>query len=156
MPIEALRLVSFLRDLTPEQLDMFATLLRVERFKRGQRILTEGEPVEALFIVLSGTAHVRRIAGKREVLLGRVGVGGFFGEINLFDPGVATASVVAMTDLSAGLIGHETLRSFMEDNPAAGYRITAALLGEVSRRLRTTNQRLVNAVFWARGDGSSA
>lgn len=156
MPAEELRIVSFLKDLSPEELQMFLTLLHVREVRKGERILTEGEPVHALSIVLRGTVHVRRKAGKREVMLGRIGVGGFFGEINLFEPGLATASIIAMDNVHIGSIGHETLRTFMANNTNAGYKICSALLAEVSRRLRTTNQRLVNAVFWASTDPTTA
>ena len=83
------------------------------------------------------------------MLLGRISSGGFFGEINLFDPGVATGSIYAMDKVSLASTGYETLRTFMSENPVAGYRIVSALMTEVSRRLRLTNQRFVNSVYWA-------
>jgi CRP/FNR family transcriptional regulator len=149
MQAELLRSVSFLKDLSEGELLTLSDLITGREVKSGEKIIVEGESVDSLFLITKGTAHVRRRAQIREVLLGRIGVGGFFGEINLFDPSVATATVVAVGATRLAVIPHEALRQFMEANPAAGYKITSSLLGEVSRRLRLTNQRLVNAVYWA-------
>jgi CRP-like cAMP-binding protein len=151
MPTERLQLVPFLAELNPSDFAALATLFAVREFRDGDRLVSEGEPVTALHVVLRGTVHVRRKANRREVLLARLGPGAFFGEINLFDPGLATASVVGLGTGEVATIGHGTLRAFMADHTDAGYRICAALLGELSRRMRQTNQRLVTAVYWASG-----
>jgi CRP/FNR family transcriptional regulator, cyclic AMP receptor protein len=149
MKLSFLRSVPFLAELSQQDLDAFGALLTFQDLPAKQQLVAEGEPIHALFLVAQGVVHVRRFARKREVLLGRIGAGGFFGEINLFDPGTATASVYAMTDVTVGRIGYETMRTYMAQNPTAGYQIASALLREVSHRLRLTNERFVNAVYWA-------
>ena len=105
--------------------------------------------IQSFYIVCKGTVHVRRSAQKKELLLGRIGSGGFFGEINLFDPGTATATICAMDKVKLASVDYEALRAFMSENPGTGYKIVSALMTEVSRRLRQTNQRFVNSVYWA-------
>src|SRR5438270_12878070 len=92
MDIELLRNVSILRKLSEEELRAFCALLLEREVKPKERIIEEATPVKNFSIVMEGVVHIRRMANKREMLLGRLGPGGFFGEINLFDPGVATAS----------------------------------------------------------------
>ena len=75
-------------------------------------------------------------------------VGGFFGEINLFDPGVATASIYAMKPTVLAFVDYETLRTFMSEHPATGYKIVTAMMTEVARRFRLTSARLVNTAYW--------
>jgi CRP-like cAMP-binding protein len=96
MDNDILRAVSILRDLSNPELDMVADLLTVREAKRGDKLLEEGTIVNHLYIVCEGTVHVRRLAQTKEILLGRLGVGAHFGEINMFDPGTATASIYAM------------------------------------------------------------
>src|SRR5476649_1740758 len=96
MDVELLRSVSILRTLSDEELRAFCALLSLREVKPRERIVEEGVPVKNFSIVTEGVVHIRRMASKREMLLGRLGPGGFFGEINLFDPGVATASIYAM------------------------------------------------------------
>jgi CRP-like cAMP-binding protein len=149
MDLDTLRTVPMLRELSDKQLAGIAQLFSVKEHRPGEQLIGEGEPVNALRIILSGAAHVRRKAQKRDVLLGRLGACGIFGEINLFDPGLATASVVAATQLTVAEIDYEVLRGFMAQNPEAGYRIVTALMAEVCSRLRQTNQRFVQSVYWS-------
>lgn len=156
MDLESLRRITFLRALTDEELSAFAALLVDREAQPGEQIIEEGTAVTALYIVRSGIVHVRRLAQKREMLLGRLGPGSFFGEVNLFDPGGATASVYAMKDpVSLALAGYASLRSFMSANPATGYKIVSGMMTETSRRLRATSARLVNSVYWATDDAGS-
>jgi CRP/FNR family transcriptional regulator, cyclic AMP receptor protein len=148
METSSLRAISFLRDLTDDELNGFASLMTIRECKPGERILEEGVAPIAFYIVADGVVHVRRRANTREMLLARLGPGAFFGEINLFDPGVATASIYAMKHSRLGVIGYEKFRAFMEENPRAGYKIASGLMGEMARRLRATSARLVNSVFW--------
>lgn len=144
-----LRSIAFLNPLSDEDLADFAALLRVRDCKSGERIIEEGTPPDSFYIVCDGVVHVRRRANTREMLMGRIGAGGFFGEVNLFDPGMATATIVAMKKVQLAVIGYDEFRRFMEERPTAGYQIASGLMRELSQRLRTTNARLVNAIFWS-------
>lgn len=148
MDTSSLRVISFLRELTDDELNGFASLMTIRECKPGERILEEGVAPIAFYIVADGVVHVRRRANTREMLLARLGPGAFFGEINLFDPGVATASIYSMKHSRLGVIGYEKFRAFMEEHPRAGYKIASGLMGEMARRLRATSARLVNSVFW--------
>jgi len=149
-----LRAVSFLRGLSDEELTSFAALLTPRKLAARERIIEEGTPVHALYLVCDGVVHIRRLAQKREMLLGRLGVGGFFGEINLFDPGVASASIDAMKPTLVAFVNHESLREFMAANPSAGYKIVSGMMTEMSRRLRQTSARLVNIAYWSSAEAS--
>ncbi len=149
-----LRAVAFLRQLSDEELAAFANLLTVRTLAPRERIIEEGAAVHSLYIILDGVVHIRRLAQKREMLLGRLGVGGFFGEINLFDPGVATASIYAMKPTQLGVVDYDSLRTFMSSNPASGYKMVAGMMTEMSKRLRQTSARLVNVSYWSGAEAS--
>lgn len=149
MHTHLLRSIAFLNPLSDEDLADFVALLRVRDCKSGERIIEEGTPPDSFYIVCDGVVHVRRRANTREMLMGRIGAGGFFGEVNLFDPGMATATIVAMKKVQLAVIGYDEFRRFMEERPTAGYQIASGLMRELSQRLRATNARLVNAIFWS-------
>ena len=156
MDNDILRAVSILRDLSNPELDMVANLLTVKEAKKGDKLLQEGTIVNHLYIVCDGTVHVRRLAQTKEILLGRLGVGAHFGEINMFDPGTATASIYAMnTPTRLAYVDYETLREFMATHPATGYKIVSAMMTEMSRRLRQTSARLVNTVYWSSSESKA-
>ena len=148
MDIELLRTISIMRDLNEQELAAVAALFTRRDVKNKEKVLQEGYPVNHFYIVCDGVAHVRRLAQKREMLLGTITKGKFFGEINLFDPGVSTASIYAMKDLKLAVCDYETLRNFMSANPATGYKIATGMMGEMARRLRSTSARLANSIYW--------
>jgi CRP/FNR family cyclic AMP-dependent transcriptional regulator len=149
MDSQIFRSVSFLSNLQEAEMAQFAELLTTREFRAKEKIIAEGEPIHAFYIVTSGTLHVRRLAQKREMLLARIGPGGFFGEVNLFEPGTATASIYAMDAVTLALVDYGRLRDFMGRNPAVGYKIVAALFAELSRRLRATNERITSSMYWS-------
>jgi CRP-like cAMP-binding protein len=156
MELELLRMVALLRDLDDSELVGFQNLLQLREARPKERIIEEGTPVGSLYIICDGIVHIRRLAQKREMLIGRLGPGAFFGEINLFDPGVATASIYAMHQTLLALVDYDSLRNYMSSNPSAGYKIVTAMMTETVRRLRTTSARLVHSVYWsAQGTGES-
>ena len=154
MDVELLRSVSILRGLSDDELRAFCDLLMAREIKSKERIIEEGTVVKNFYIVADGIVHIRRLAGKREMLLGRLGPGGFFGEINLFDPGVATASIYAMKATRLAIVDYESFHKFMSGNPAAGYKIVCAMMTEMARRLRQTSARLVNTAYWANAEAA--
>ncbi len=149
MENDSLRAITFLRELTDEELEAFTALIVTRDCKPGERIIEEGVAPTAFYIVADGVVHVRRRANTREMLLARLGTGSFFGEINLFDPGVATASIYTMKRTHLGVIEYERFRTFLDEHPRAGCKIACALMREMSQRLRATSARLVNSVFWS-------
>ncbi len=154
--LDLLRNISILRNLDDQELAGFRELLTLREAKAKERLVEEGTPVHHFSIVCDGIVHIRRLAQTREMLLSRLGPGAFFGEINLFDPGVATASIYAMKPTQLAVASHESLREFMGANPAAGYKIVSAMMTEMARRFRQTGTRLVQSVYWSNaGPGES-
>jgi len=149
MTTDFLRDVSIFRDLSDSELDAMKTLWEQRVIKPHARIVAEGEEMHEFFVVSNGVVHVRRYSQDHEVLLARIGRGGFFGEINLFDEATATASVYAMDEVTIAVISNATFRGFMSSRPDIGYKVVARLLNEVSMRLRQTNERLVHSMFWS-------
>jgi len=149
MQTEFLRAVSIFKDLTNEDLEAMKDLWDLRVVPPHQRIVTEGDEMHEFFVVGSGVVHVRRLTQDHEVLLARIGKGGFFGEINLFQEATATASVYSMDEVKLAVISNDAFRKFMGSHPEIGYKVTARLLNEVSARLRQTNERLVHSMFWS-------
>ena len=98
------------------------------RFRPGHAIVEEGQAGEAMFVVLTGTAQVRR-AGRK---VGTLVPGDFFGELSALDGGPRTASVVPDTSVEVLRVFRHTLRRMVEDEPA----LAMGLLQGLARRLR--------------------
>jgi CRP-like cAMP-binding protein len=147
MDSASLRAIPFLQKLTDDELQVLSGLIETREHRRGDRIVEEGAAPPGFYVIQQGVVHVRRRANTREMLLTTLGPGSFFGEINLFDPGVATASIYAKTDSRLAFVPYDRFRAYMDQHPHAGYRIASAILTEVAQRLRTTSARLANSIY---------
>src|SRR5258705_11840470 len=79
--------LSLFADLSAAQLESVAHIVDERRFAEGERILRQGLSGSGFYVILAGEAIIR-VDGQE---YGRLGRGGFFGEISalLGDPPVA-------------------------------------------------------------------
>lgn len=111
----------------------------------GAVLIEEGQAQDSLYVALTGQMHVLSAAGNRQVLLAKVSEGESIGEINLFDPGKASATVIARGTCVIWTLSHEELDSFLAADPLAGVGVLKGLLAQMARRIRSTNEKLLTA-----------
>jgi CRP-like cAMP-binding protein/tRNA A-37 threonylcarbamoyl transferase component Bud32 len=86
-----------------------AWYLPTQRFPPGTRIVTEGEPGDAAFVIVSGTCRVTKRAGPRTKVLRRLGPGEVFGETAVLSHKRRTASVEAVDEVVVRVVTREVL-----------------------------------------------
>lgn len=111
----------------------------------GQEVIKQGDPQDSLYLVLTGLLHAHRKADRREFLLGRIGRGESFGEMNIFDPSMASATVVAREPSHLWRISREKFSEFLKASPVAGGNLVVGIATQLSRRLRQVNQSLAES-----------
>jgi CRP-like cAMP-binding protein len=106
----------------------------------GNIIVEEGALQTEVFVVISGEleVHSTQEDGSR-ILRGRIGPGQTIGEISLFDPAPATATVIASEFSQLWRIADDDLLQFMEEDPGAGNILLRTLAKILSQRLRQTD-----------------
>jgi CRP/FNR family transcriptional regulator, cyclic AMP receptor protein len=108
----------------------------------GNIIIEEGAMQTEVFVVISGKLEVRaKQEDGTEVLLAQVGPGETLGEISLFNPGPAAATVTAVEFSQLWRIADDDLNHFMEENPGAGNVLLRTLASILAQRLRQMNPR---------------
>lgn len=108
----------------------------------GNVIIQEGVLQTEVFVVISGELEVRATQDDgTEVLLARVGPGETLGEISIFDPGPASATVTASEFSQLWRIADSDLIQFMQDNPGAGNILLRTLATILAQRLRQMNPK---------------
>lgn len=120
--------VPLLHGLSKRHLARVAELATQQRFPQHTEIVRAGEPGISFFVILDGTATVRR-TGKRAA---RLGPGDFFGEMAVLDGAERTATVVADSDIEVLVIGRKDLLRLLESEP----KVAVALLVSMTARLR--------------------
>jgi len=108
----------------------------------GNVIIEEGAMQTQVFVVISGELEVRaKQEDGTETLLARVGPGETLGEISLFDPGPAAATVTAVQFSQLWRIADADLLQFMTENPGAGNVLLRTLASILAQRMRQMNPR---------------
>jgi CRP/FNR family transcriptional regulator len=148
MDLGAVKRVGLLSRMADDDLRALIDCCRSVPFQKDDEVLPQGGDSTSLFFVQDGLLHVTREAKGRRVLLGRLEPGSFFGEISLFDPGPTTAAVRAVSDGVLLELHREQLERFLAQRPAAGADLLVAILEEMARRMRLTDERLADTIFW--------
>ena len=108
----------------------------------GGDLIVTGQPQDSLFFVISGKLHAVGTEGGREVLLGKIGPGETVGEINMFDPGEASATVRALEFSQVWRIDRASLEDFMNHSPLPAGHLLVGISETLSKRLRHVNEML--------------
>jgi NTE family protein len=124
------------RTLSSEQrLKAFRAMVRQD-LMRGQMLVAQGDPSDALFMVLHGALSIRR-AGELEPLA-ELRAGELVGEIGFFGNIPRTADVIAIRDTSVLVLTRAAYQDLASDAPA----IVEALLAALARRFARETARL--------------
>jgi CRP/FNR family cyclic AMP-dependent transcriptional regulator len=116
----------------------------VVNLDRGERLFTEGDKGDKLYIILSGKIKLTKAAPDgRENLQSVHGSGEMFGELSLFDPVPRTASATAVTDAELAGLAHDDLRTWLSTRPEVAMHLLQAL----AQRLRRINDVKADLVF---------
>lgn len=144
-PLPELPDVGFLADVSAEHRAFLTSFGRFLRPRNGETFIAEGSPQDSLSLVLAGTLHVVSSVDDRPMLLATLGAGASLGEINLFDPASASATVIARSDCLIWSVTRKELDGLVEVDPAAGLSVTKGLLRQLSQRIRQMNDKLATA-----------
>jgi CRP-like cAMP-binding protein len=117
-------------------LQTIARSLEVLDYQEGARLVSQGEAGNAFYVILDGSAVVRR-NGTR---VGELGPGDYFGELAVLDPGPRNADVVATSHMSVARLLVGPFRKMLRDVPAMNERLLAGL----ARRVRDADRRDVH------------
>ena len=120
----ALQHVPLFATLSKRELAEAARVGYERSFAAGTVLTHEGEQSDAFYVLLDGSADVRR-AGES---VNELGAGDFFGEIGLLGHSARTASVVAKTDVKTFVIPARGFRSLIGRMPEVHGKVLAALV----------------------------
>jgi CRP-like cAMP-binding protein/Fe-S-cluster-containing hydrogenase component 2 len=118
--------VPLFSQLSPLERTELSRLLQPQRYERGQLIIHEGEPGDALYIIESGQVVVER-AGE---LLAHLDEGNFFGEMSLLSEKPHNADIRAVTPTEVLVLPAAEFMRLLHEQP----RLAEQLHAVVERR----------------------
>lgn len=125
--VTLLKNVDLFAGLSKGELGKIAATGSERTFTAGTTIVEQGDMGRTAYVLLDGTAIVRR--GNRKVA--ELGPGAPVGELSLLDKGPRTAYVVAESDVVALELGAKQFAAVLEDFPKVSVKLLATLAGRV-------------------------
>lgn len=149
---EVLESVFLFKDLTPTELLVIAPYLEEEVHAKGQTVVTQGEPGDTFYCVVSGRVRITR--GPTHLV--DVKEGGHFGELALARPVSRSATVRTLQRTRLLALNRDRFHDLLRQKPGLGAKLSLALLDTVGDRLRDLSDRISaveRAVRGERGQG---
>jgi CRP-like cAMP-binding protein len=121
-----------LGPLPSEVLSDFLQRIEYVKVAPGDRVVTQGDVADCVYLVVAGDLIVTRGAPARPIA--RLGEGAFFGEMALLDDAPRSASVVAVTDAELLRLPRDLVLEICDRYP----HVLATLMQALRARLTTT------------------
>ncbi|MES2307765.1 MAG: cyclic nucleotide-binding domain-containing protein [Verrucomicrobiota bacterium] len=113
-----------------------------QTFQPYEILIQQGEMNDRLFIILDGMLEVFLKPDESEIKLAEITRGECFGEISIFEPAPASATVRGVTLGHVWSMNVDLLQQFMDHHPLEGCTLLLGVNQQLSRRLRTVNETI--------------
>ncbi|MEO8617099.1 MAG: cyclic nucleotide-binding domain-containing protein [Luteolibacter sp.] len=144
-PLPELPAIGFLTEVASPHREFLASFGKFVRPKTSEALIEEGTAQNCLYLILTGMLHVVVAAGERSLLVATLGAGDSLGEVNVFDPASASASVIARSECLIWRITGDELGAFFAADAEGGVELLQGLLRLAAKRIRTMNAKLVDS-----------
>jgi CRP-like cAMP-binding protein len=128
--------VALFEGLSPADRASLSRAAALRSFRRGERIVTQGQPGDSFFVIVKGRVAVSILSPEgREIVLSTLLAGDHFGEMALLDEAPRSATVTAAERSELAVLTREAFFDLLKGN----FVLIRALLATYSRRLRHAN-----------------
>ena len=134
-----LKTVPLFAGFPDEQLRALVSVVTRRSVPRGSMIMAAGDPIDSLYIVISGRLKVMMSeADGKEVILSILGPGEFFGEMGLIDDSPRSASVVTIEPCELLSVTKRDFKKCIVENVEMSMTVMRGLV----RRLREADRKI--------------
>lgn len=153
---ELLKRTELFEGFDEEELAAIAGLMRPRHYRRGMYVFLEGEPVEAVYFVESGSVKAFTTdAEGREHILSILGPGDFFPHVGFLDGGPAPGTAQALEEAALWVVERREFYRLLTERPGLAVRMVAVLSGRIRRlqaqvrelATRSVHQRVAEALL---------
>jgi CRP/FNR family transcriptional regulator, cyclic AMP receptor protein len=132
------------RGLSADDKRALVTRVRTRTFNGGDTIFLMGDPGDSMMALLKGSVRISAPSPEgKEIVLGIMQPGEFFGEIALLDGKERSADAKAMTACTLAILDRRDVLAFLEQNREAWFRIVEVLC----ERLRRTTVQIAEVAL---------
>ncbi len=131
------------RGFKPAYIDLILMLCEEAAYRAGSHVFREGDPGDALYLVVQGQVEVvlePHGPDQRPIPVATLGPHDSFGEVTLVEDNVQrTASVRCQTDAQLIRIPRDRLLRLCHEYPGIGFQVMHRLAAELAAKLRASN-----------------
>jgi len=125
--VDHLRSIALFSECSSKELSLVVKSSTERLLKAGTVIMDQGQTGREAYVILEGSATVKR-NGKK---IGSAKTGSVIGELSLLDHGPRTAAVIADTDVRLLVISERALKGAIDNIPAISRKLLKALATRV-------------------------
>ena len=145
--LDLLAAIPLFADCGPAELEEIARTMRRRSVRAGDTLWAQGDPSREMAFVLDGVLAARlRVAGGREVEIGRARPGGMVGEIALIDGGLHTMGVHVAESASLLMLGRHDFTALIARQHPSAFAIKRRLAALFTSRLRNQLSHLARSL----------
>ena len=143
MPTDVLRRFELFQSVAPEHVRAVASAFCREEFAEGERIFSEGDPGDKLYVIAAGAVRVTQPLGALgEEALAVLRAGDFFGDMSLIDARPRSAHAIAHEDCVLYSLERSVFITLLKLNGQLAVDVLFQFLSSLCRRLRENNERI--------------
>jgi len=142
--------IQFFKQLTPQELDMFSTILKKVKFRENETIVNEGEEGFTMYIFREGVvqvvSHITLKVGSHKWSEAEKSIASFdskqmsvFGEMSLITGAPRSATIKAITPCVLYEINKDDFDKLAMREPSIGYKIMKEISAVLSNRIKGMN-----------------
>lgn len=139
-------LTPLLANFGTNELQLLSSYGDSRTYEADEFLIREGEENEYLCLILRGQIEVLHEVDGVDKRVALLEGGDSIGEVSVFDPGPASATVRALNHTEVWLISKDSLESLHAASPKVAYRLLSRIATCLSKRLRQMNDRVVDLV----------
>jgi CRP-like cAMP-binding protein len=137
-------LTPLLANFGANELQLLSSYGDSRSYEPGEFLIRQGDDNEYLCLVLRGEIEVLQEVDNELKRIALLESGDSIGEVSVFDPGPASATVRAVTGAEVWLISRNSLDRLHDASPKVAYRLISRIATCLSVRLRTMNDKFVD------------
>jgi PPM family protein phosphatase len=142
LKIEVLKGMQMFRYLSYKELVRVMNITETLDFATGAQVFKEGEPGEAMFVVLGGAVAMTR----GETFVAELGKGQHFGEMSLVDRSQRSLTAVASEPTRVLAIRRKDFYAIIKKEPQLAVKLLWSFVQVLAERLRKTTSDLTDAL----------
>ncbi len=133
-----LNVIPLFSNLEPAQLASIGAHAALRVYEKGELIVKQGEIADSFYILAAGQVKVFVSKDDKDVIVGTLVAGEFFGEISLFDQEPRSASVEALERCYVQQLSYKSLQKVMDRSP----HIAKKMMQGMTQRLRHADRQI--------------